>query len=306
LRSKVSCAFIRDMDAEFKYRGQTYSDQEIAFVRQLIEANPGDSRRTLSKKLCLAWNWVQRNGALRDMVCRSFMLELEKAGHIILPARKKNPPNNLAKRKKPVKIPVDQTPVCAKLSDIMPIRFCQVRRREQEPLCNSLIEQFHYPGYSQPVGEHLKYLVSAGGRPVACMTWSSAPRHIGCRDRFIGWSPAIRKKNIRLIACNSRFLILPWVKVKYLASWLPGRTAGIISRDRMTYYRHPIHFLETFVDTERYAGTCYYAANWKFLGKTTGRGKDDQTGLANRSIKDVLGYPLSKNFRSNLGVADKR
>lgn len=296
---------MRDMDVEFKYRGQTYSDHEIAFVRQLIEKNPDDSRRALSKKLCREWDWVQKNGALRDMVCRSFMLELERAGHIVLPARKMNPPNNLAIRKKPVKVDIDRTPVYEKLSDIMPIRFCQVRRREQEPLCNSLIEQFHYLGYCQPVGEHLKYLICARGRPIACMTWSSAPRHIGCRDRFIGWSPAIRKKNIRLIAYNSRFLILPWVKVKYLASWLLGRTAGTISQDWMTYYRHPIHFLETFVDTEKYAGTSYYAANWKFLGKTTGRGKDDQTGSANRSIKDVLGYPLSRNFRSNLGVTDK-
>jgi len=293
------------METEFRYRGQTYSDREIAFVRQLIEANPDDSRRVLSKKLCLAWNWVQKNGALRDMVCRSFMLELERAGRIVLPAKKSNPRNNLANRNKPVNVEIDRTPICAKLSDIMPIEFCQVRRREQEPLCNSLIGQFHYLGYTQPVGEQLKYLVSAGGRPIACMTWSSAPRHIGARDRFIGWSTEVRKANIRLIAYNSRFLILPWVNVKCLASFLLGRISRIISRDWMTAYGHPIHWLETFVDTERFAGTCYYAANWKNLGKTTGRGKDDQTNKANRSIKDVLGYPLSKNFRSNLGVTAK-
>ena len=290
------------MNVEFKYRGQTYSDHEIAFVRQLITENPDDSRRALSKKLCLAWNRVRQNGALRDMVCRSFMLEPERAGHIVLPARKMKPRNNLAERKKPVQMEVDRTPVCGKLSDIMPIAFGQVRRHEQELLFNSLIDQFHYLGHSQPVGEHLKYLIFAGGRPIACMTWSSAPRHIGCRDRHIGWSAEVRKMNIRLIAYNSRFPILPWVKAKCLASWLPGRTARIISQDRMTCCRHPVRFLETFVDTERYAGTCYYAANWKFLGKTTGRGKDDQTNLPNRSIKDVLGYPLSKNFRSYLGV----
>ncbi|MCP4099704.1 MAG: DUF4338 domain-containing protein [Planctomycetaceae bacterium] len=293
------------MDVEFKYRGQNYSVQEIAFVRQLIEANPEAGRRALSKKLCLAWNWVQKNGALRDMVCRSFMLELERSGFIVLPAKKRNPPNNLANRKKPIKADIDRTPICAKLSDIMPIGFCQVRRREEEPLCNSLIAQFHYLGYTQPVGEQLKYLVSAGGRPIACMTWSSAPRHIGARDRFIGWSAGVRKTNIHLIAYNSRFLILPWVKVKCLASWLLGRVARIISQDWMTCYRHPIHYLETFVDTERFAGTCYYAANWKNPGKTTGRGKDDQTNKANRSIKDVLGYPLTKDFRSNLGVTAK-
>jgi len=239
------------------------------------------------------------------MVCRSFMLELERAGRIVLLAKKSNPRNNLANRNKPVKVEIDRTPICAKLSDIMPIEFCQVRRREQEPLCNSLIGEFHYLGYSQPVGEQLKYLVSSKGRPIACMTWSSAPRHIGVRDRFIGWSAEVRKANIHLIAYNSRFLILPWVKVKCLASHLLGRVARIISQDWMTAYRHPIHWLETFVDTERFVGTCYHAANWTNLGRTTGRGKGDQTGKANRSIKDVLGYPLSKNFRSDLGVTDK-
>lgn len=290
------------MGTQFKYRGQVYSTKQIAFIKQLIEDNPEDSRRALSKKLCLAWNWVQKNGTLRDMVCRSFMLELHRAGLIQLPAKKRETINNLARRKKPVPVEVDRTPVDCALSALGPIAFTQVRYRPGEGLCNSLIEQYHYLGYVQPVGEHLKYLISAGGRPVACMTFSSAPRHIGSRDRFIGWSKETRLNNLHLMAYNSRFLILPWVQVRYLASHLLSQAARRISNDWQALYHHPVYYLETFVDTERYAGTCYYAANWQFLGKTTGRGKNDHTHQPNRSIKDVLGYPLSPDFRQKLGV----
>jgi len=176
----------------------------------------------------------------------------------------------------------------------------QVRRDRSEQLFNGLIEHYHYLGYCQPVGEHLKYLVFIGEQPVACLSWSSAPRHIGCRDRFIGWSAQTRRANIHLIAYNSRFLILPWISVPHLASHLLSRVARRISRDWGELYGHPVHLLETFVDTERFKGTCYKAANWIHLGKTTGRGKNDQTGKPNRSIKDVWGYPLGGDFRERL------
>lgn len=290
------------MDNEFRYRGKNYTKEQLAFIRRLIVENPLDSRYALSKKLCLAWNWVQDNGALRDMVCRSFMLELYRAGHIVLPPKKRNTINNLAERKRPPLVLVDQTPVTGRLAEIGSIEFRQVRRQTGEKLCNSLIEQFHYLGYVQPVGEHLKYLISAAGRPIACLTFSSVPKHIGSRDRFIGWSPEVRLQNRHLMAYNSRFLILPWVQVRYLASHLLSRVARIIAGDWQALYHHPVYFLETFVDTERYVGTCYYAANWQFLGKTTGRGKDGNSHQPNRSIKDVLGYPLSKDFRQKLGV----
>jgi len=290
------------MDNKLRYRGQTYTEAQIDFIKKLISENPSDSRWALSKKLCLAWNWVQENGALRDMVCRSFMLELHRSGHIVLPPKKRSTINNLATRKKPEPIQVDETPLVGNLSKIGPIEFKQVRRQETEKLCNSLIEQYHYLGYTQPVGEHLKYLIWAEERPIACMTYSSAPRHIGCRDRYIGWSPEVRAKNLHLLAYNSRFLILPWVQVRFLASHLLSRIAKLIASDWLQMYQHPVYYLETFVDTERYAGTCYHAANWQLLGKTTGRGKNDKSHKVNRSLKDVLGYPLSKDFRLKLGA----
>jgi hypothetical protein len=226
------------------------------------------------------------------------MLALDRAGHIRLPAKKQNPFNPLAHRKKPAQATIDPVPIQRPLCRIRPVDIQQVRRTASEKLFNGLIEQYHYLGYCQPVGEHLKYLVLALGRPVACMAFASAPRHIGCRDRFIGWSAKERRKNLHLMAYNNRFLILPWVRVPHLASHILGRIAKQVSEDWKHIYNHPIHFLETFVDTQRFRGTCYKAANWIYLGQTTGRGKDDQTHQPNRSIKAVWGYPLSKNFRS--------
>ena len=286
--------------AVVKYRGRAISPADLAAIRELVAVHPGLSRRKLSAKLCGVWNWRQANGALRDMVCRGMLLMLERAGHIELPAVRVRPNNPLAKRVRPAPVLIDTTPMAGRLSELRPLEFVQVRRTADESLFNSLIEEHHYLGYEQPVGEHLKYVVSAQGRPVACLAWSSAPRHLGARDRYLGWSAEARKRNIRLIAYNTRFLILPWVRVEHLASHILSRMTARLSADWEQLYGHPLHFAETFVDPERFRGTCYRAANWVEMGKTTGRGKDDQTKRPNRSIKDVLGYPLTRRFRELL------
>jgi hypothetical protein len=288
------------MNVILKYRGREVTDAEVAFIRELIATHPTLSPRRLSEELCRAWNWVQPNGRPRDMVCRGLMLALHRKGHIRLPQRRCTPPNPLLKRSKPAAVEVDRRPLQTSLRTLGPLRFEQVRRTRQEPLFNSLIEQHHYLGYTQPVGEHLKYLVFAQERLVACLAWSSAPRHLGPRDRFIGWSAEARRRNIHLIATNMRFLIFPWVEVRHLASHILGRMARQLPGDWARIYGHPLYFLETFVDSDRFRGTCYRAANWIVLGRTTGRGKDDQTHRPNRSIKEVLGYPLDANFRQRL------
>lgn len=290
------------MNLQLRYRGKVVDGADVAFINQLIKDNPNDSRRALSKKLCMAWNWVQPNGALKDMVCRGLMLELHRAGHIELPTVRQYNPNPFVDRKKPDIVKTDETPIEGKLSQIKPLRFRQVRRTPEEKCFNALIEQYHYLGYCHPVGEQLKYIVYTGERPIACFAWSSAPRHIGCRDRFIGWSQALRKRHIHLIAYNSRFLLLPWVRVQLLSSHLLGQMARILSADWQAVYGHPLYYLETFVDKGRFAGISYKAANWIYLGDTTGRGKDDRTHKPNRSIKAVWGYPLDKQFRRRLGV----
>ena len=289
--------------AELNYRGRAISSEDILYIREMIAAHPNESRRTLSKKLCEAWQWKQANGALRDMVCRSLLLVLDRAGHIELPPVKFVPHNPLARRARPEPVLIDTRQREGELRQIQPLEFMQVRRSGDEPLFNSLIEQHHYLGYEQPVGEHLKYLVWSQGRPVACVAWSSAPRHIGARDRYIGWDQRARRRNIHLIAYNTRFVILPWVRVNHLASHILGRMAVRISGDWQSMYGHPIYFLETFVDPERFRGTCYRAANWVVIGATTGRGKQSNSYVPNRSIKQVLGYPLTKRFRELLGEA---
>jgi hypothetical protein len=286
--------------AELQHRGGLITADDIRYIKELIAAHPRESRRRLSQKLCEAWQWKQPNGALRDMVCRGLLLTLHRAGQIELPPVRYVPHNPLARRVQPAPVLIDRAPVEGRLGQFQPLEFVPVRRSGDEPLFNSLLQEHHYLGYEQPVGEHLKYLVWAQGRPLACVAWSSAPRHIGARDRYIGWNQEVRRRNIRLVAYNTRFLILPWVRVPHLASHILGRMAGQISGDWQRMYGHPIYFLETFVDPERFRGTCYRAANGVLLGQTTGRGKQSNSYVPNRSLKQVLGYPLTPRFREYL------
>jgi hypothetical protein len=236
------------------------------------------------------------------MVARGLMLALHRQGHIELPAVRRLMPNPLLERARPAPVSIDRTPIEAPLAEIRPLEFRQVRRTGEDPVFNGLIEEHHYLGYVQPVGEHLKYIVYGHGRPVACLAWSSAPRHLGPRDRFIGWSPEARRKNIRFLAYNTRFLILPWVKVPHLASHILGRMAKLLPEDWERVYGHPVYYLETFVDPQRNRGTCYRAANWIFLGRTTGRGNNAPTKKPRVPVKEILGYPLSKRFRDLLAA----
>jgi hypothetical protein len=288
------------MEAVLGYRGREVTQAEVAFIRELLASDPHASRRALSRKLCEAWGWVQRNGAPRDMVCRGLLLALDRAGHIELPPPRWAGRGRAARGRRPPSVEIDRTPVRGGLDDLGALDFHQVRRSGEESLFEGLIEAHHYLGYTAPVGEHLKYLVYAGARPVAALAWSSAPRHLGPRDRFIGWSAPARRRNIHLVAYNTRFLILPWVEVPCLASHVLGRMARMLPGEWQRVYGHPVCFAETFVDAGRFRGTCYRAANWILLGRTSGRGKDARSHRANRPRKDIWGYPLVRDFRERL------
>jgi hypothetical protein len=302
----VRAATLAAMSAStIRYRGRDFGPDDFAFIREFIAAHQDLSRRRLSAKLCEAWNWVQPNGALRDMVCRGFLLALHRAGVIELPAKRILVPNNVvAHRRARGGWTVDQGPLEGSLAWLGPLSIRQVRRTESESLFDQLLAEHHYLGYCRPVGEHLKYLVWARERPVACLAWSSAPRHLAPRDQFIGWSKAERLRNLHKLAYNTRFLILAWVKVPQLASYLLAQVAARISEDWRCLYYHPIHLLETFIEPQRFRGTCYQAASWMCLGRSTGRGHQDRFNRPNRSLKELWVRPLSRDFRKQLTRLD--
>ena len=288
------------MSEELRFRGRSITQEDIEKIREIILLYPQGSRSFISQEVCRLWNWRQPNGKLKDMICRSLLLSLESNGFIELPPRKRNPFNPLVNRSKPVFVEIDETPIETSLESLRPIVIKQVRRTSSEKLANSLVERFHYLRYTQPVGEHLKYIAYSGSRPLAVLFWSSAPWYIGTRDKFIGWRSQIRQKHLNLITNNTRFLILPWVKVPNLGSHLLAQSCSIVFNDFLMIYNHPLYLFETFVDTERFVGTCYKAANWIYLGLTTGRGKLSKSHKPTRSKKAVFVYPLRKDFREYL------
>ena len=219
-----------------------------------------------------------------------------------MPAPRRGSHNRPEGHRRPEAVVPDNRPVRGPLVELGVLEFQQVRRTLREPLFNSLLEQYHYLGYQQPVGEHLKYLVSSRGQVIACLAWCSAARHLAGRDDYIGWSAEARKRNLHLLAYNTRFLILPWVEVPHLASHILGRMAKVLTRDWQQLYAHPVYWLETFIDPARFKGTCYRAANWQHLGSTTGRGHNAPTKKRTQPLKELFGYPLTSRFRQLLSA----
>ena len=290
----------RMSDVLLSFRGRPIRSAEVAFLRELIAQSPGLSRRQLSLKVCHAWNWVQPNGQPRDMVCRGLLLALHRAGHISLPAPRQSPPNNvIAHRRVGPEESYDTTPIQGSLAALGPLEIRLVRRAPGESLFAHLLSRYHYLGYRRPVGEHLKYLVWAGPRPVACVGWSSGPRQLNLRDQFVGAPKEAYRHHLQGIAYNTRYLILPWVRVAHLASHLLARLARRISADWQSLYHHPLYLLESFVDIERFPGTCYRAANWICLGRSEGRGSKSQAH-AQTSLKELWVYPLVQHLRDQL------
>ncbi|MDR3554078.1 MAG: DUF4338 domain-containing protein [Syntrophobacteraceae bacterium] len=217
------------METILTHRGRPVTEGDVSFIRELLEGFPDDNRTAVSRRLCEAWGWRQPNGRLRDMVCRGLLLRLEREGLIRLPPKRANTGGWHGARNSAPKVDVDQSPVASAIKTLPPIELRQVRGTPLEAVHDSLIAEHHYLGYVNPVGEHLKYIALAGEKPLACLTWSSAPRHIGCRDRFIGWDAPTRRANIHMLAYNTRFLIPPWVHVHCRASHLLGKTSRTIS-----------------------------------------------------------------------------
>lgn len=287
------------MEQKLIIRGRPVTSRDLDLIYSLLNKYWQRGRTFISRELSRNWNWYQPNGALKDMACREILRHLEEKGFITLPPSKKKI-NRKDKKPSPRVPPHETYPLEGKIKDFLPINLRMVRGLPQETLYNGLIHQYHYLGYRRIVGPHLKYMAFIKGHPVACLSWGGAAWKVACRDQFIGWSTSARRKNLFLIINNTRFLILPWVRIPYLASHLLSQNIKILSSDWYRWYNYSPILLETFVDSERFQGTCYKAANWLLVGSTKGRGKNDRYHQKSLSVKDVFLYPLKKEFREVL------
>ena len=281
-------------------QGRRLTPQDIQWIRRLIKENPAWHRTRLSIEICRHWNWRAANDQLKDMACRNFLLKLERLGHILLPPPRQSANNSLRHR---VIQPVlhQKTPIVTDLHDVRPIRITPVQDRWNDELFKTFLSLYHYLGYSGTVGENIKYLAfDRHDNPLACLLFGAAAWKIAPRDAFIGWDAETRKRRLPFLANNMRFLILPWVQVPHLASHLLGQIAKRISDDWNQKYGHPLYLLETFVECERFRGICYHAANWRPVGQTKGRTRNDRYTSIRVPIKDIYLYPLTSNFRQVL------
>jgi hypothetical protein len=286
------------MDETIRVQGWEITRDDIELVRWLIEANPSRNRTQLSKELCLLWNWRTANGQIKDMACRSLLRKLEQRGHITLP-RPRTPGRGSHKVSIPY-VPHNTDSIACALSDIEPVQIQLVEDAGLVGLFQCLLARYHYLGFRSTVGENIKYIVfDREQNPLACLLFGSAAWKCAPRDDFIGWDAEIRKANLKFLTNNTRFLILPWVRVPHLASHILGRVARRISSDWMERYGHPIYLLETFVERDCFQGICYQAANWIHVGQTKGRSRNGHPGLK-VPIKDIYLYPLTKRFRDSL------
>ncbi len=282
-------------------QGRELSEQDIELIRSLMKNHPDWGRTKLSEELCRKWNWCNAQGRIKDMAARTLLLKLELRGEIVLPARKRNP-NNAQRNRNIPQVTCPQNPIHTLLGDLQPLQVKVVLPGSADArLFNGLLAHHHYLGHRNTVGENMRYLlIDRQERPVACLLFGAAAWHCADRDAYIGWDHPTRKRNLQGLTNNTRFLIPPWVVVPHLASHALGLITRRIRTDWMEKYGHPIHALETFVDQDRFRGTCYRAANWRHLGQTKGRTRNEKEHRIRASFKDVFLYPLTLNYAEEL------
>jgi hypothetical protein len=274
--------------------------ERIDEINKLIRDNPDWHRSKISQELCELWDWRGENGQIKDVSCRDVLRALDAAGKISLPKRLRN--GRLKGGADHVAMMLhDITPIECSLSVLKPLVVEVVKEKHELMEFKSYIEQYHYLGYDRNIGENIKYFVhDCQDRRLACLAFGSAAWRCTPRDKYIGLNAETRKTALRLMTNNSRFLIYPWVKVPHLASHILSLISRRISSDWITKYGHPLYMLETFVECDRFQGTCYKAANWKCVGKTAGMGRNCRTRNGELPIKDIFIYPLHKQFREKL------
>jgi hypothetical protein len=273
---------------------------ELEQIEGLI-ATAGDQGRTyISKQLCQLWDWRLPNGQLRDIACRDLLRRLERGGLIQLPPRLR-----AARRpgyKNTTSLPPDfvTTALSQSLVNFSVIEMEMVRGSQRESLYNGLIDRYHYLGYHQGTGEQLKYIIRGDGHILAAIGFGGAAFKVAARDQHLGWDEAVRERYLVKVVNNNRFLILPHVRVPHLASHILGSISRRIKADWQDYYKRDIVLLETFVEHGRFKGTCYKAANLRYIGQTTGRGRNDRYSNNRIPIKDIYIYPLDRRYKELL------
>lgn len=288
------------MNEQMVIPGRTVTDADLQLIQRLIKDNPGWHRKRLSIELCQYWNWRAANGQLKDMSCRNLLLKLERDGHVTLPPPLRSA-NNSRRHRQIQLVPHQTSPISAELQTLRPISLTVVEAGQHHLLFQTFLARYHYLGYSGPVGENIKYLAfDRNDNPLACLLFGAAAWKLAPRDRFIGWDAYQRKGKLHLLANNRRFLILPWIGVPHLASHLLGLVARHIATHWRNKYGHPIYVLETFVEQQRFSGTCYQAANWHYVGQTQGRTRNDRYNSIHVPLKAVYLYPLTPDFRELL------
>ena len=289
------------MSTEQIIQGRFLTAADISFILHLLRTEPGWHRTRLSQELCRRWGWRNEAGRLKDMACRTMLLKLERQGQIRLPASRGGWSNALRNRRV-LDLPCDRTPITDSLARLRPLRIVLIEARHPDAaFFRFLLQRHHYLGLGNTVGENLKYLArDCLGRPLACLLFSAAAWKAQSRDAFIGWDASRRQARLSRISDNSRFLILPWVTVPHLASHLLAAVTRRINADWRNKYGHGIDLLETFVERDRFRGTCYRAAGWLHVGSTTGRSRNDRHKTLRVPVKDIYLKPLAVDFRRRL------
>ncbi len=283
-------------------QGRKISHDDLNWINQIIKNNSEWSRHKIATEICTQWNWYTSNGQLKDFAARSLLLKLQQKELVKLPALRKSMKRPRQKIVDKLKQVPQQTSINALLTDLKPLQVIIPQLGSQDSqLFDYYLHKFHYLGFNRTVGENIKYLIRGrDGQDLACLLFGSAAWKTAPRDQFIGWKDSNRIKNLNLITNNTRFLILPWVDVSCLASHILGLILRRLNTDWNNKYAHPIHLVETFVQNDRFLGTCYQASNWIRLGQTKGRSRQDRYTKLSVPPKDVYIYPLNSRFKRKL------
>lgn len=283
-----------------RYCGRNFTPHEIRIIQKIISEDPTRTRSKISKLVCRTLQWFKPDGGLKDMSCRVAMLRMHEDGLISLPpARKTVPPNKRSR----IEYTQDTAPgklFTVPVGKLRNLNMSLVSSKNQSRIWNEYIHRYHYLGYKTLPGAQLRYFVYSDDSIIALLGFGAAAWKVAPRDQFIGWSPQQREQKLHLIVNNARFLILPWVHSKNLASKTLSMASKQLLKDWLQIYNYQPVLLETFVQINRFEGTCYKAANWTCVGTTKGRGKLDRLNIACLPRKNVWLYPLRKNFKELL------